>query len=87
MAQPGSALAWGARGRQFKSGHADQFLFSLFKSRLANLPCRGSSDRGLPALALIGVFFVFAVLTSFLSFVGGPVLSRTLGKASSRDGI
>jgi hypothetical protein len=25
VAQPGSALAWGARGRQFKSGRPDQF--------------------------------------------------------------
>jgi hypothetical protein len=24
VAQPGSALAWGARGRQFKSGRPDQ---------------------------------------------------------------
>jgi hypothetical protein len=26
VAQPGSALAWGARGRQFKSGRPDQFF-------------------------------------------------------------
>ena len=25
VAQPGSALAWGARGRQFKSGRPDQY--------------------------------------------------------------
>ena len=29
VAQPGSALAWGARGRQFKSGRPDQFPFFL----------------------------------------------------------
>ncbi len=29
VAQPGRALAWGARGRQFKSAHPDQFC-SLF---------------------------------------------------------
>ena len=26
VAQPGSALAWGARGREFESRHADQFI-------------------------------------------------------------
>ena len=25
VAQPGSALAWGARGREFESRHSDQF--------------------------------------------------------------
>ena len=25
VAQPGSALAWGARGREFESRHADHF--------------------------------------------------------------
>ncbi len=28
VAQLGSALSWGVRGRRFKSSHADQFLFS-----------------------------------------------------------
>ena len=26
VAQPGSALAWGARGREFESRHADQTI-------------------------------------------------------------
>ncbi len=27
VAQPGSVLAWGARGREFKSHRPDQFIF------------------------------------------------------------
>ena len=30
MAQPGRALAWGARGRQFKSARPDHFIFLVF---------------------------------------------------------
>ena len=36
VAQPGSALAWGARGRRFKSSRPDQILsFATFLSDLA----------------------------------------------------
>ena len=34
VAQPGSALYWGCRGRGFKSRHSDQLLVNHF-SRLA----------------------------------------------------
>jgi hypothetical protein len=39
MAQPGSALAWGARGRWFKSSYADQLEFckNLSRRNLINL--------------------------------------------------
>lgn len=34
VAQPGRALAWGARGRQFKSARPDQFYcFRFLRSR------------------------------------------------------
>jgi hypothetical protein len=46
VAQPGSALAWGARGREFESRHPDQILtLPVFPVK-----SRGSQDHG---------FFVF----------------------------
>ena len=33
VAQPGSVLAWGARGRKFKSCHPDQLNLDLLRSR------------------------------------------------------
>ena len=38
VAQPGRALAWGARGRQFKSAHPDHFLSTLFFFALFGSP-------------------------------------------------
>jgi hypothetical protein len=35
VAQPGRALAWGARGRQFKSARPDHFLLSAFSNGTA----------------------------------------------------
>src|ERR1700722_3236191 len=43
VAQPGRALAWGARGRQFKSARPDQFL--PFLSRLIQQAAHASSTR------------------------------------------
>ena len=34
VAQPGSALAWGARGREFESRHADQKINGLHLKRM-----------------------------------------------------
>ena len=33
VAQPGSALEWGSRGRRFKSSHPDQELQGLTRDR------------------------------------------------------
>ncbi len=35
MAQPGSALAWGARGRRFKSCCPDQHIYRYLKSSMS----------------------------------------------------
>ena len=65
MAQPGSALAWGARGREFESRHPDQI------SDLTGpvpVKSRGSKDHG---------FFVFWFAPAELNLVK-PSLDRAI---------
>src|SRR5579872_4140726 len=58
VAQPGSALAWGARGRRFKSGRPDQFWPSLLSPEVlrcaqdfgARLRRRASASSSNPAV-------------------------------------
>ena len=76
MAQLGSALEWGSRGRKFKSSHPDHF-----KSLTTRI--YGSSFFFLPSLllALLVVAETDAHSSLFRSFLAANLLTQTTGKS------
>ncbi len=50
VAQPGRALAWGARGRQFKSARPDHYISSKLTSFASSIPCGTADPRSAPTL-------------------------------------
>ena len=76
MAQLGSALEWGSRGRKFKSSHQDHF------KSLTTRICR-SSFFFLPSLllALLVVAETDAHYSLFRSFLAANLLTQTTGKS------
>lgn len=66
VAQIGSALPWGARGRRFKSGHSDQYVKTAFRYcgeplfSCQNILTQKSSDGKSELLVLYYIFASFA---------------------------
>lgn len=66
MAQIGSALPWGGRGRLFKSGHSDQYVKTAFLYcgepffSCQNILTQKSSDGKSELLVLYYIFASFA---------------------------